>query len=199
MPLIGADDLHAVLACLAGPDGVAILPTDTICGLHARLDRPGALARIVDLKGRPEGKPMLVLAADADGAADLVAGLPDDVADYLRRLWPGPFTAVLPAAAGLPPEVVSAEGGVAIRVPDREPLRRLLRACGPLASTSANRAGEDPATDLAAASAVFPMLPAWSIDLGAAGQASAVVDLRGGPPVLLRPGPLALPDWGSGA
>ncbi len=198
MPHIDAHDLDAVLACLARPDGVAILPTDTICGLHARLDRPDALARIVDLKGRPDGKPMLVLVADAEAAGGLVADLPPDVGAYLGRLWPGPFTAVLPAAAGLPPQVVSAEGGVAIRVPDREPLRGLLRASGPLASTSANRAGVEPAAEVAAAAGAFPTLPAWGADLGAAGQASAVVDLRGGRPVLLRPGPMALPDWADG-
>jgi tRNA threonylcarbamoyl adenosine modification protein (Sua5/YciO/YrdC/YwlC family) len=186
-------DTAAVLSALA--DGaVVLLPTDTLPGLHARLDRPAALAAIDRIKRRPPGKPLLVLAADLAAAQALTATLDRSVLERLDELWPGPFTVILPGRAGLPAAVTSAEGTVAVRVPDWSPLRSLLTDCGPLASTSANRSGQAPSTDLGAARACFPTLPAWHVTaLEAGSTASALVDLTGPRPRLLRAGPRPLP------
>ena len=183
-------DQDGVLAALAASDGVVILPTDTLPGLHARLDRPKALARLRTLKGRAEARPFLVLCADLAMATTLTASLSTAVHRFLTRIWPGPFTAILPAAGQL------SVATVAVRVPEPESLRGLLARSGPLASTSANQAGCEPALDVTAATALFPELPVWRISLPASrGLASALVDLTGERPRTLRPGPLALPTW----
>jgi L-threonylcarbamoyladenylate synthase len=190
-------DRDRVLAVLAGADGVAILPTDTVPGLHARIDRPRALDRLSALKQRPPDQSYVVLCADVAQARGLVADLPPPVRDYLDRLWPGPFSAVLVAAAGLPLAVVAPSGTVAVRIPGWPPLRELLRRSGPLASTSANPSGTPPATDLEAAAARFPELPLWRA-AGPTGPTapSALIDLTGDAPRVLRPGPQAPPSWG---
>ena len=202
------DDLQDAAGVLRS-GGVLVLPTDTLPGLHARADHPEALARIVAVKGRAEGKPMLVLAASLDQARPLLADLDDGREDFCDRCWPGPFSLILPARAGLPGEITGAvENGsgtsrtsVAVRVPDLRPLRDLLEAVGvPLASTSVNRTGQPPETDLATAAHLFANAIDgwWALDdaggsVATSAQPSALVDVVGWPPRLLRPGPRPLP------
>ena len=176
---------------------VLLMATDTLPGLHARLDRPEALSRLSTLKQRPADKPLLVLAPDLEVARTLTATLTPAMESQLARWWPGPFTVILPAGTDLPSAVVSPRGTVAVRVPDHELLRGLLAGSGPLASTSANPAGQEPATDMVAACAMFPSLQAWA-GSGCPGafQASALVDLTGARPRILRQGPRPLPDPG---
>lgn len=182
---------------------VLLLATDTVCGLHARADFAAALARIADLKGRAQGQPLLVLAASPEQAWTLCRPLTAAQMAVCGGAWPGPFTFLLPARAGLQPAVVDAgRSTIAIRVPGREDLRRLIGlAGGPLASTSANRTGEPPLTRLEDAVAEFEDGVAgwWDGDPGrdpAPGVPSALIDLTGDSPRVLRAGPLPLPPAG---
>lgn len=175
---------------------VVLIATDTLPGLHARIDRPGALARMRELKGRSGNKPFLVLASSWEDAWALVTPEVSHARSMVRRCWPGPFTFILPARDQLPAAVCAAAGTIAVRVPAPPDLRGLLADTGPLASSSANLAGQSPASSLAEAAARFPFLPVWGVPRGEpGGAASALVDLTGPRPVELRPGPLALPSW----
>jgi len=191
---LGLDREGALAALDAGQ--VLLLQTDTLPGLHARLDRPEALDRLNRLKGRPQDQPLLVLVDSVPTALALSAPLPPRMAAYLGACWPGPYTAVLRAIAPLPPAVVAPGGTVAIRVPALPELCGFLNACGPLASTSANLAGQPAAQDMAAARQAFPQLAAWvTAPKAGLASASALVDLTGERPRLLRPGPRPLPAW----
>lgn len=201
---MSAPRLGTEAAAAALRDGaVLLLATDTVCGFHARADCAAALGAIAALKGRAAGQPLLVLAASTGQAASLCRPLDPSQEALCDRAWPGPFTFLLPACAGLEPAVVDARRGtVAVRVPGRADLRRLIERVGvPLASTSANRSGEPPLTDLADAVAAFGTGVAgwWEGEAGpgAAGVPSALVDLTGPLPRVLRPGPLPLPTAGS--
>lgn len=190
-PLI-ADQAGAAEALDRGQ--VLLLNTDTLPGLHARLDRPAALAALAALKGRADDKPLLVLAASDTEALSLAAPVDPRWSRLLAACWPGPFTFILAAGQGLPRAVRSATETVAIRVPERDPLQRLLTRTGPLASTSANLAGQAAATSLEAARARFAGLAAWDDGAPApAGAASALVALLDDGPQVLRPGPRPLP------
>jgi len=191
------DTADAATALAAG--GVLLLATDTICGLHARADRPAALARLAALKGRDPGQPLLVLASTLEQAWGLCRPLSAEQGAWCAAAWPGPFTFILPAAAGLPAAVRDVgRGTVAVRVPGRGDLRRLIdQAGGALASTSANRTGERPLVELEAAAEAFSdLIDGWwagEDPYPAAGAPSALVDLTTLPPAVLRPGPLPLP------
>ena len=196
-------DTAAAAAAMAN-GGVLILPTDTICGFHARSDCVPALARIAELKGRPSEQPLLVLAASLEQALALCRPLDARQAMYCQAAWPGPFTFILPASPDLAPAVRdAARGTVAVRVPARPDLCRLIRLAGaPLASTSVNRSGAAPLGRLEQAVAAFgPLCDGWwagedpTGEGGAVpgGQASALVDLTREPPRVLRPGPRPLP------
>jgi L-threonylcarbamoyladenylate synthase len=189
----------AAAASRLAAGGVLILPTDTICGLHARIDCPAALARLATLKGRAPERPLLVLASSLEQARALCLPLSPEQSAWCAAAWPGPFTFILPAGDGLPAAVRDVQRGtVAVRVPGRPDLHRLIeQAGGALASTSANVTGDRPLTDLSAAVEAF----GDRIDGWWAGEdpqptgclASALVDLTTSPPTILRPGPLPLP------
>jgi L-threonylcarbamoyladenylate synthase len=192
---------------------ILLFATDTIPGLHARWDRPAAVLRIRTLKGRSSDRPFLLLAESRTTAIRL--GRPGDRRGerYLERCWPGAITAVLlPVGAAGAAAAASLGGGgprptIAIRVPEPAALRELIRAAGAaLVSTSANRSGEPPCADLAAA------WRAWSHRIDGAWDpndrltapadppspmpaASAVVDLTGWPPRLVRAGAVLTPPW----
>jgi L-threonylcarbamoyladenylate synthase len=120
------DELAAIL--IAG--GVALLPTDTIYGLHAVAANQQAVDRIAAMKERPSEKAFVVIAASVEQLTAMSVVVPD----VLRTIWPAPLTAILR----------SGEKTVAARVPDLAWLRGLLNRTGPLVSTSANRSGEPP-------------------------------------------------------
>ena len=51
--------------------GVVVLPTDTVYGLAAHPAHPGAVARLYEIKGRADGKPVALLASDTDAITKL--------------------------------------------------------------------------------------------------------------------------------
>ncbi len=197
--LLSLKDTAAVLR--AG--GVAILGTDTLPGLHCLCRDAAALRRIAEIKGRSPDKPLLVLAADLDQALGMTGPLDECQEAHCRACWPGPFSLILPAGAGLPRELTAGGGTVAVRVPRVPDLVELLRLVGsPLASTSVNREGEPAAASLEQAEAFAALVdgcwrPGRDRSRGQEGNhaplSSAVVDLTCRPPRVLREGPEQLP------
>jgi L-threonylcarbamoyladenylate synthase len=177
-------DLDAVAGVLRR-GGVVMLPTDTIDGLHALADDERAIERIVMIKGREANKPLVVLAADTAQLEALGVEMRDALRQTLGSIWPAPLTAVLPLR-----DPIAASRGVnslAVRVPGVSWLRRLLQKTGPLASTSANRSGEEPLT------ADLPREILEALDGIASGpriarSASTIIDLTASEPRLLREG-----------
>lgn len=126
------------------------MPTDTVYGFAAALDRPEALARLFNMKKRSAAKAIPVL-VDSTAAAALVAReFSGGMLALADRFWPGALTIVAPARAGLPDEVtvINDQGAVtvAVRVPDSKVAREIIAAAGgALAVTSANLSGDVPA------------------------------------------------------
>jgi L-threonylcarbamoyladenylate synthase len=165
------DELANVL--LAG--GVALLPTDTIYGLHAIASDEQAIARIRTMKGRDGDKPFVIIAASVEQLRTLGAIVPDQ----LSGIWPAPLTAIL----------TSGETTIAARIPDLEWLRTLLDRTGPLVSTSANRSGEPPVTSPEALADDLQNGLDALLDHGPReGKPSTIVDFTGAEPRLIREG-----------
>lgn len=184
------DDLERARAALEAGEVVGV-PTDTVYGLAVDPWNEEAVGRLFDLKGRPEAKPIGLLAASTAQAADLAdLGTAGDLVDH----WPGALTLVVQPKVLIPDWVGnSALGTVGIRVPDQDLLRRLLEDTGPLAVTSANRTGEAEARDDETARRMFGAEVAVYLEGSCpGGQASTVVDATGGEIRLLRPGPVVI-------
>lgn len=192
--LLDADDPSAVarVAAALRSGQVAAIPTDTVYGLAAALDRPHAIARLYGLKSRPREKAIPVLLADAAELEKIAAAVPLGARALIDRFWPGALTVVVPALPALPDEVTSDAAGVrtvAVRVPDHQVARDVLAAVGgALAVTSANRSGEPPALDAQAVLRLGDAAPDIVLDGGPAPlrHASTVVLAIGAEIVVLR-------------
>lgn len=168
---------------------VVLLDTDTLPGLHALATVEGAGARIAEIKRHPPERPYLLLVPTVEAALRL--GEPADPRDVerLRRMWPGELTALLAPLSSTPPEWTDAGRTVGVRVPAAQELRGFLEGLpGPLFSTSANLAGEDPARTLEEARGSFPDLPVVQLGIEPRGGVSTIVDFSVNPPRLVRSG-----------
>lgn len=135
-------EAQAATARLLRTGGVVILPTDTVYGIAAHPACASSVARICTIKGRPTGKPIALLAADADAVTTFGAVFPAAAQRLAAAFWPGALTLVLPCGD-------TYEG---FRVPDHDATRALIAACGgTLRVTSANLSGSMPATSAAEA------------------------------------------------
>ena len=141
---------HAALALRGGQ--VIAIPTDTVYGLAAAIDRPDAIERLYTIKGRPAEKAIPVLIADPAHVYRLAPRLSATAVRLARAFWPGALTLVVPARRGLPSRVTTLTSDgimtVAVRLPDNPVARAIIAAAGgALAVTSANRSGAVPAVE----------------------------------------------------
>ncbi len=169
--------------------GLLALPTETYYGLAVSPTDETAVRRLIELKGRPPEKPILVLIGGRDQLRSLVASIPPAAAVLMDLLWPGPLTIVFPAAAGLSPLLTAGTGTIGIRWSPLATLQRLLMQTGPLTGTSANRSSEPPLDEAESVQrALGPRLD-LILDGGRTpgGSASTIVDARD-QPRLLRAG-----------
>ena len=167
--------------------GVVLMPTDTIYGLHALADHANAIQRIVDMKGRGEQKPFVVIGSSIEQLETLGATFSGSTREILDQLWPGPLTAIVPLRSAIAASRGAAT--IAVRVPALDSLREILQQTGPLASTSANRSGEPPIVDPKSLprdlhDAVDAIVDAGPRD----GEASVIVDFTGAEPRFIREG-----------
>lgn len=170
--------------------GVLAYPTETFYGLGALARDAAAVERVAHAKGRPDGKPLPLLAADLP-AIEAVAELSPLARRLAARFWPGPLTLVLPARAGLPAAITAGTGTVGVRIPGSELARALSsRAGGAIVSTSANLSGEPPPARVEQLSPVLRARIDGVLDGGPTpgGQASTVVVVAGSSVTLARAG-----------
>ena len=164
-------------------------PTDTVYGLGTlAFDGPTALKLYV-AKERPPEKAIPILIADLADLDQVALNVPPSAYRLMEAFWPGALTIVVPKQPHIPVEV-SATGTVAVRMPDLELARELLRLTGPLAVTSANRsAGPNPCTAQAVLDQLAGRIDAI-VDGGQTpgGVPSTVVDCTQSAPAILREG-----------
>lgn len=127
-------------------DKLLAYPTETVYGLGSA-PTAHAVAALSRLKGRPEGKPFLLLISSRRMAEEWGLVFTPSASTLSDAFWPGPLTLVLPGGEGrLPEELRGKEGGIAVRYTSHPGIARLVAALGqPLTSTSANRPGGPPA------------------------------------------------------
>lgn len=143
-----ATDLNALCASLSEvlrAGGVVAIPTETYYGLGADPFNAAAIDRLLAIKGRPDGKPTLVLIGDQAQLDRLVDHIPSAAKALMEAYWPGPLTLVFQASNQLPDNLTAGTGTVGVRLTSCDALARILREIGPLTGTSANRSGMPPA------------------------------------------------------
>jgi L-threonylcarbamoyladenylate synthase len=177
---------------------VLAYPTETVYGFGGAADEQSVEA-LVAMKGRPPGKPFLLLIAGSAMISKLDLHLPNFAAHLAARHWPGPLTLVLPGGERrVPSRLRGPEGGVAVRWTPHPGLSRLLQAYGePLTSTSANRPGVPPAMSAGEIIEQWPQAIMRGqlavLDGGRLlpSSPSTVVDCTGRLPRVIRPGAIS--------
>ncbi|UPM49051.1 L-threonylcarbamoyladenylate synthase [Synechococcus sp. A10-1-5-1] len=166
-----------------------VFPTDTLPALATTPEHAALLWRI---KRRPQNKPVILMGADGEQLFSSLGLEPEQSwIQLMEQHWPGALTLVVPAG-GEKLELLNPGGAaLGLRVPDCDQARNLLRISGPLATTSANRSGEEPCKTAAEVQLKFPELNRLAPEPwpSPSGQASTVIALEpGGNWRLLRAG-----------
>jgi L-threonylcarbamoyladenylate synthase len=180
-------DAARIIAC----GGLIAFRTDTFYGLGADPLNPAGLAKIRELKGREENKPILLLISDMDQVERFVADQSGLFEVTAGAHWPAPLTLVGPARPELPIALTAGTNTIGVRLPDDDNVRGLVRACGgALTATSANLSGRPPARTAKEVETYFLNGIDLIIDGGevTVTQPSTVLDLSEAEPRLVREG-----------
>ena len=106
-----------------------------------------AVAKIFEAKGRPQDNPLILHVADAKDMERFCHSIPEAAYRLAELFWPGPLTMVLPAKDIVPLSTRAGLPTVAVRCPDCEVTRQIIRLAGvPVAAPSANISGKPSTT-----------------------------------------------------
>lgn len=134
-------DKSLAVECIRG-GGVVVVPTDTVYGLAASIEHPGAVGRIFDIKKRARSKPLAVLVSTLEEAKSLGI-FSDEALDLVRTEWPGGLTVVTHRSEAAREIDLGGDGStIGLRIPNHDFLLEVMRETGPLAATSANPSGQ---------------------------------------------------------
>jgi L-threonylcarbamoyladenylate synthase len=183
------DTLARAVAALKN-GGVVAYSTDTLYGLAVDPRSAVAVARLFAVKGRAQGHAIPLIAAD-----EAQASLAGEFAPMARRLarafWPGPLSLVLSARPTIDPQLLAADGTIAVRVPNSDVARALAEGFGfCLTATSANLSGAPATASAAIVRGTLADRVDYVLDTGDApgGEPSTIVDVRDEVPRLVRAG-----------
>jgi len=138
-----------LLATALRGDGIAVVRTDTIYGLLARVDSEAAVAKVYDTKHRDPSKQCIIListAAEAGEYADVVRIYSEQASEP---------TSVIVPVQNEPAWVTRGGDTIAYRVVRSPLLKRLIDEVGPVIAPSANPEGLPPASTIAEAADYF--------------------------------------------
>lgn len=169
--------------------GVIIYPTDTVYGFGCDIFNKAALERIYSIKLDAGTKLFSFICHDLKDIAKY-AKVSDFAYKSMKKLLPGPYTFVLPAAREVPKKLWTKRKTVGIRIPNNNIALTLAKELGnPIISTSVtSRKGEilfDPLEiQVIFNSQVDLMLSSGALE----GKPSSIIDLSSDLPEIIREG-----------
>jgi len=192
--LIPCDDATSIqqATTILSHGGLVAFPTDTVYGIAASVNNPYGIDRLYQAKSRAINKAIAVLIADMEQLPLLASVWPPCAENLAKRFWPGALTLIVPKHPHLPANL-STYPTLGVRMPNHTFARMLMRATGPLATSSANISGEG---DTYTAQQVYEQLVGrveLILDGGPVlgGVPSTVVDCTQDPPRILRQGAIS--------
>ena len=191
--VISAQDPQVVslAASIIQKGGLVAIPTETVYGLGANGLDENAVAKIFEVKGRPQDNPLILHICGPEQMDDLCKDVPESAYALAEAFWPGPLTIVLPAREIVPKRTTGGLNTVAVRCPDSRVTREIIRVSGvPLAAPSANLSGKPSTTTAEHVHHDHDGKIELIVDDGPCrvGVESTIVDLTEERPRLLRPG-----------
>jgi L-threonylcarbamoyladenylate synthase len=170
--------------------GVVAYPTDTLYGLAVDPRSTRAVERLFEIKERERGKAVPLIAASVEQAS-AAAVFDARARKVAESFWPGALSIVLQARDVVRPEILAADGSVAVRVP-AHPISQALAAgfgfC--ITATSANLSGDAATASPAVVARTIGSRIDFLLDDGESpgGPPSTIIDMRSAEPRLIRAG-----------
>ena len=183
-------DLALMLATELFHSGkIFVYPTDTIYGLGGNPFDDGVVKKIADIKGRDEKKQFIWLLSDFENVMNYTEIVFENHLEFLQKLWPAPVTVILNLNERT--KTIANQETAAIRIPQNDFCLKFLKEISrPLISTSVNRSGRDPVSQIEQIindfsqdvdAIIFSSQPSEKIS-------STIIDLTSSQPRLIREG-----------
>lgn len=171
--------------------GLVAFPTETVYGLGADALNEQAAKKIYAAKGRPSDNPLIVHVADRESLEKITQEIPKAAELAAEAFWPGPLTLILRKSHEVPYGTTGGLETVAVRMPDHEIAREIIRAGGGyIAAPSANTSGRPSPTSARHVQDDLDGRIDMIVDGGTVkiGVESTILDMTVTPPMILRPG-----------
>ncbi len=118
--------------------GLVIYPTETTYGVAVDVENPRAVQKLLDYKGKRDGKAISVAVSDEAMASRYVT-LNDTARQVYSTFLPGPVTVISTGTGIAAPGIASTDGKVGIRIPQFERALELISSFGGgISATGAN-------------------------------------------------------------
>jgi tRNA threonylcarbamoyl adenosine modification protein (Sua5/YciO/YrdC/YwlC family) len=160
--------------------GLVGIPTDTVYGVAANLEKPEAVRRLQEFRRGADEALLTVHLGDRDDLRKVVPGpVPAAAQRLIQRFWPGPLTIIFPTPDG---------AGIAVRYPNHRVARELVKRAG--VRVGAPAAGDPPAVTGEEARRALEGKVDILVDAGPTRQhaPSTVVRIEGGRAQVVRDG-----------
>jgi len=183
-----ATDQYINLANDALENGeVIVYPTDTLYGFGVDATNTEAIHKLNRLKGRIQ--PLSIVLESVDHLHDF-AEFNDEIESQMNELFPGCYTALLPAKeSDLSPFVQNGSPKIGVRIPDHFFPVKLVKLLGkPIITTSINRHGNDPLNDVTQVEIDFPNVDIFEDSNHSPSKGSTIIDFSSSPPIIVRDG-----------
>ena len=187
MRILSKKDLTEVVKVLKSGELICS-PTDTLFGILGNALSKEAVDRLYSIKKRDPEKPLIVLFDSIERLEEFGITIPVNYSTGFRKLYPASITAILPLSEKSPFREIFKRNNLAIRIPDDEFLRQLIRKTFPLFAPSANPQGETPAKSCEECRRYFEGQINYCIEGESKEVPSTIVDLTGKEPLLVREG-----------
>lgn len=141
MQSILSENIEEAIKFLKDGHLVAI-PTETVYGLAANIENASAVAKIFEVKNRPNFDPLIVHLLEKEQVNALCHSIPKEFELLYNAFCPGPITFILPKKESISDLITAGHSTVGIRFPNHPLTRKLLEKSRlALAAPSANPFG----------------------------------------------------------
>ncbi|WP_306203850.1 L-threonylcarbamoyladenylate synthase [Actinoplanes sp. RD1] len=173
---------------------LVVMPTDTVYGVGADAFTAHAVSALQTARGVDRRVPPPVLVGSRHTLDGLVYSLPKAARELADAFWPGALTIYVEHSPSLQWDLGETGGQVAVRMPLHPVALEVLREVGPMAVTSANKAGQPAPRTAEEARDQLEYAVRIYLEAGEAHDPapSTIVDVTGDVPQLLRAGAIPL-------
>lgn len=150
-----SDEILKTTAPILKLGGIGVVPTDTLYGLVGSALNAETVERIYHVRRRDLKKPLIVLISSLNDLKKFGIKLTLLQEKKLKEFWPGKVSVIFEYKGKKFQHLHRGKNSIAFRFPYDFELLNLLKKVGPLVAPSANRAGDEPATNFKEARAYF--------------------------------------------